>query len=138
MELKNVIELGKEEAYQGYEDDLQQACANYMRYQHANLLCYHVPNGGKRNGREAAKFKALGVVPGVPDLIIDYPAGGYHGARVELKTKGGRIQDSQIKILNKLANTGYLCAVIYNFNAFKKFITDYTNGLYTKSEAQEI
>ena len=31
---------------------------------------YAIPNGGKRNYLEAAKFKREGVQPGVPDLCI--------------------------------------------------------------------
>ena len=138
MMTKNVIEVGKDEAYKGYEDDLQAACFNWTRYQHHKVLCYHSPNGGKRNGREAAKFKAMGVVPGIPDIIVDHPNGGYHGLRIELKAKGGRLQDSQIKILNKMANAGYLCAVVWSFNSFKKLITDYVNGLYTKDKEEEV
>lgn len=136
--MEDVLILGKDEPYQGYEDDLQRACANYMSYQHSRVLSYHVPNGGKRNGREAVKFKQMGVIPGIPDLIIDHPVGGYPGLRVELKAKKGRLQDSQIKALNRLCNSGYLCAVVYNFNDFKKLITDYTNGLYTKAKAKEV
>ena len=40
----------------------------------------HVPNGGRRDIREAAKFKRMGVKAGVPDLVLLYPSGGYHGS----------------------------------------------------------
>lgn len=34
---------------------------------------YHVPNGGKRSKSEAARFRAMGVKAGVPDIFL--PAG---------------------------------------------------------------
>lgn len=34
------------------------------------VMFFHVPNGGKRNVREAAKLKRMGVLAGVPDLIF--------------------------------------------------------------------
>ena len=33
------------------------------------LVAWHTPNGGKRNAVEAARFKAMGVRPGVSDLV---------------------------------------------------------------------
>jgi len=33
-------------------------------------LIFHIPNGGKRNAREAARFKRMGVKAGVPDLFL--------------------------------------------------------------------
>ena len=33
-------------------------------------LLFHVPNGGTRNKREGAKFKMMGVYPGVADYIF--------------------------------------------------------------------
>lgn len=37
-------------------------------------LAFHVPNGGLRSKREAARFKWMGVLAGVPDIVI--PLGG--------------------------------------------------------------
>jgi hypothetical protein len=33
-------------------------------------LLFHIPNGGARNGREGAKFKTMGVYPGVADYCF--------------------------------------------------------------------
>lgn len=35
-----------------------------------HYLFWHTPNGGLRNKFEAARFKAMGVVSGVPDIIL--------------------------------------------------------------------
>lgn len=38
-----------------------------------DCIYYHVPNGGWRDRREAAKLKAMGVLPGVADLVFIWP-----------------------------------------------------------------
>lgn len=44
-----------------------------------------IPNGGKRNAKEAARFKLQGVKAGVSDLFLALPCGGYNGLWIELK-----------------------------------------------------
>lgn len=57
--------------------------------EHNKVIClellHHVPNGGKRDKRTAAKLKATGVKAGVPDIYLDVARGGFHGLRIELK-----------------------------------------------------
>jgi len=48
---------------------------------------FHIPNGGNRNPREAARLKRMGVRPGVSDYCLPIPRGIYHGLFVELKPK---------------------------------------------------
>lgn len=53
------------------EDQIQFACCQWLR---ANKITFfHVPNGGYRNKQEASRLVALGVVAGVPDLVILFP-----------------------------------------------------------------
>lgn len=35
-----------------------------------HVVYFHVPNGGSRNAAEGARFKAIGVKAGVPDLMF--------------------------------------------------------------------
>ena len=53
------------------EENLHKACVAYLR---ASLskpwFCAHVPNGGYRTTVEAGKFKQMGVLPGMPDLLL--------------------------------------------------------------------
>lgn len=104
---------------QHLEDAAQMALmrwAGFMsnRYPELDLL-FHVPNGGKRNAREAARFKALGVKAGVPDLFLPVVRGDFHGMFVELKAKGGRLSDNQKSWLTKLGKQGYYAVVCYGF-----------------------
>lgn len=56
-----------------------------------------VPNGGKRNPREAALLKAEGVQPGVPDWLCFVNSGMCSGLAIEFKspTGKGRLSDAQ-------------------------------------------
>src|SRR5262245_42951099 len=49
-----------------------------------DMVYFHCPSGGKRAPREAALFKALGVIPGVSDLIFLWPE--RNALFLELKT----------------------------------------------------
>lgn len=51
------------------------------------LLWAHVPNGGHRNYVAAAKLKAQGVKPGVPDILIFKATGVVCGVAIELKRR---------------------------------------------------
>ena len=72
---------------------------------------FHVPNGGLRSKATAAKLKAEGVRPGVPDLCVPLARCGYHGLWVEMKDAGGkgRISPEQAEWIGRLREEGY-CA----------------------------
>jgi len=78
-----------------YEDNLTIASFKLIRNKYGvhtkRLISFHVPNGGNRNAREGAKFKRMGVVPGIPDIYVDKSCGGLHGLRIELKS--ARLKD---------------------------------------------
>ena len=74
----------------------------------SDILVFAVPNGGKRGKAEAVRMKAEGVLPGVPDLVIPEPRGGFCGLYVEVKrTQGGRLSEAQEKVIAKLRARGY-------------------------------
>jgi cellobiose-specific phosphotransferase system component IIB len=76
------------------ETQIQIAVIDHLRYGAANGWKYwHTPNGGLRDKREAAKLRAMGVLPGVPDLVLISPQGKFHG--LELKRKGGTLSEEQ-------------------------------------------
>jgi hypothetical protein len=80
------------------EDLLQKSCIKWFRLQYAALskMLLAVPNGGKRNVREAAKLKSMGVTAGVSDLILLVQRHGYGSLCIELKNgKKGRQSQAQ-------------------------------------------
>ena len=98
-----------------------------------NLL--HVPNGGTRNKREAARLKREGVRAGYPDLILDYPSCGKHGLRIELKrTKGYSIQPEQKEWIIRLNKAGYAAVFCYGWMNAWEVIKAYLDG---KTDAVE-
>ena len=54
-------------------------------------LLHHIPNGGRRNAKEAAKLKRMGVLAGVSDLHLPVARGGYHSMYIEMKYEEGRL-----------------------------------------------
>lgn len=70
----------------------QQAWNNYPQIRG---LLFSVPNGGSRNQIEAMKFKATGLTPGIPDMILLWE-GKVYG--FEFKTAQGRLSDAQERI----------------------------------------
>lgn len=129
---------GKEKPDKVNEDSLQRFISKYIKVAFPKVLFYHVPNGGSRvkvmnkNGEysspEAAKLKGMGVLAGVSDIIIEDSRHGFGGMRMELKVKGGRLQDSQIDYLRKAAATGKFICVCYNRDAASDIIRWYLTG----------
>lgn len=111
------------------EDDEQKAVVLWARmsvgrYPELAFL-FHIPNGGKRDVREAAKFKGMGVLAGVPDLCLPVPRGGAHGLFIEMKSATGTTTDKQERIIAFLRGQGYTVAVCKGFNAARAAITEY-------------
>jgi hypothetical protein len=67
------------------------------------LCLFHVPNGMFTNAREGAKFKAQGVIAGVPDLVFIW-AGKTH--YIEVKTEKGNLSKPQVELHKKWAEQG--------------------------------
>lgn len=89
-------------------------------------LMYHVPNGGKRSKAEAGIFRAMGVKPGVPDVMLPVARQGYHGLYIEMKrTEGGRVSAEQRQWLDALAEQGYKTEVAYGWEQARKILEGY-------------
>lgn len=109
------------------EDNLQKSCVRWFSYQYPNYekLLHHSPNGGKRNAIEAAKFKAMGVRAGFPDLMLCVARNGYHGLFIELKTEKGRQTDNQKFYQYMLEEQGYHYVVVRSIEEFQTVINEY-------------
>lgn len=109
------------------EDNLQKNCISWFTYQFPDLakLLHHSPNGGKRNAIEAAKFKAMGVRAGFPDLFLCIARHGFHGLAIELKTAKGRQSEQQKYYQYMLEEQGYRYKVVRSLDEFRNVINDY-------------
>lgn len=109
------------------EDDLQMVCVKWFdaQYPQYGLLLHHSPNGGKRNAREAARFKRMGVRAGFPDLQLLVANQGYNGLFTELKAGKGTQSDSQKVFQAILEAQGYKYVVIRTLDQFQQEIENY-------------
>jgi hypothetical protein len=89
-------------------------------------LLFHIPNGGLRGKREAARLKRMGVKPGVPDLCLPVARGGFHGLYVEMKRNdGGRVSTEQKAWLAALHAAGHCVAVAEGHEQAIAVLRDY-------------
>lgn len=106
--------------------------ARWLR-RHKVRFC-HVPNGGLRDKRQAARLVAEGVQKGAPDYLIfdrptaapegpqpDWPRGVPVGVAIELKRRdGGRVSAEQAEWLEALRARGWVAFVAHGAEAAKE------------------
>lgn len=114
------------------EDDHQSALFTWaaMKPFRGGMLSdflFAIPNGGRRNPREAARMKGQGVKAGVSDIHLPVPMGEFAGLWIELKAPKGKATALQIDWLNRMASCGHAAFVCHGWEAAKKTITDYIN-----------
>jgi hypothetical protein len=90
------------------EDKIQFECCQWLRSN--KITFFHVPNGGLRSKAEASRLTALGVVPGVPDLVILLP--NNKTLFVELKKQDGVVSKLQSLFHEKLITMGFPLLVL--------------------------
>jgi hypothetical protein len=121
----------KLDAYVPLEDDEQAALAKYLNLlanQRKDFRWAHVPNGGDRDVRVAARLKAHGVKRGVPDVLIfsvppKYPDA--KGVAIELKRRhGGVVSEDQEEWLAHLTAQGWCCYVAKGWEEAVKFMKE--------------
>lgn len=93
-------------------------------------LIYAVPNGGKRDKREAARLKAEGVRAGMLDLVLPLarvrPSGGiWCGLYLELKVGRNTTSPEQDEWIEKLTAEGYRCEVRYYCDPAWRLLQEY-------------
>ena len=103
------------------EDRIQQDIYLWFHNEYPKLrgLLFHPANGGSRNSREGAKFKSMGVFPGVADLLFIYDRQLY---AIELKTPKGSQSEVQKYWESRVKKEGVYYTIIRSLEEFKKFI----------------
>ena len=109
------------------EESLQAACVKWfdLQYPKLRLRLHHSPNGGKRNLIEAARFKAMGVRAGFPDLILLVPKGQCPFLGIELKASKGRQSEAQKAYQEEFERMGAKYVVIRSVEEFIQVVNDY-------------
>jgi hypothetical protein len=88
--------------YLGKEDQLQRQVIRWVNMQYPDAFIVHIPNEGRRSNFERYKFKQLGGVSGMPDLMIFNPTKKRNGLAIELKVGYNKPTENQLHCLKKL------------------------------------
>jgi hypothetical protein len=81
-------------------------------------LFWHTPNGGRRDRVEGGRFKALGVLRGIPDILAIRDGKLY---ALELKSHDGGLSPAQLETLKAIEDAGATVAVVHGLlNAIQK------------------
>src|SRR2546427_11905257 len=97
------------------EQDLQKLVLEHLQWRcPKGAFVFHYPAGGWRSPVEAAIFASIGVVAGVPDLLIIYEGRIYV---LELKTKHGRLSGIQIETQARMRAAGAIVATAVELDA---------------------
>lgn len=86
------------------EQQIHEALVQHIQLRRApGMLFTHCPNGGKRHIVEAMKFKRMGVLPGVSDLLFWHEGKSF---ALELKAPGKRPTELQDEFLDGFRDAG--------------------------------
>ena len=116
------------------ESTEQQALVQWFRYQYPQYLLVSIPNGqwiagnGKQRAQIMAKYKAEGLEPGMPDLLLCVKRGGYGALFIEMKDKGKTrcsVSKPQREKLGYLNEAGYRAEWAAGWDQAKRIIEEY-------------
>ena len=101
------------------ESEIQKIVVDYVRNR------YHATVHGTANGTANGTHPPVGMLVGIPDLLVFESRGGYHGLCIELKTETGRLECVQEDVCKTLASLGYYVEVCYGLDAAIECIDRY-------------
>jgi hypothetical protein len=114
------------------EEPIHIQIVNYLRAVLPDALVWHPANGGYRNKSDAARFKRMGVIPGIPDLILWTGEGRTFG--LEIKTDVGRLSKEQKAIHEWMKRSGLQVAVVRSIDDVRAALAAW--GVETREAAQ--
>lgn len=98
------------------EDDIQRALFAHIKVRACpGVFAFHPANGGKRSISEAVRFKAIGVVPGVPDIIL-IRKGKVFGLELKRDKPKGRLSVPQISTQLAMREAGVTTSTAYGLD----------------------
>jgi hypothetical protein len=103
------------------EQQIQKAVLGHLTWRAVpDVWWCHYPAGGQRLPIEAAILQSLGVVAGVPDLLLVYRGQLY---ALEPKAETGRLTDVQSSVHEKMRRAGAIVATAYGVDAALRQLT---------------
>ena len=91
------------------EDRIQAAIVAWARLVAPSAVIFAVPNGGRRDPREAARLRMTGTLAGVPDVVVVHEG---RALFIEVKTASGRLSAVQVDMIARLRSSGADVAVV--------------------------
>jgi len=92
----------------------QCALTSWLLKKYPTTIFYHVPNGGVKTNFSRFREHQIGLLSGVPDLVILTPPTVVH---VEMKrTKGGKLSDKQKEVIGWMRSQGFQVLVCLGFD----------------------
>ena len=88
-------------------------------------LLFHPANGGARSLLTAVKMKQLGVVRGVPDVMLPVASCGFNGLAIEFKSGKGKTSEFQLEYLNLLSRQNWFVVICTDTDAAIRTVKDY-------------
>ena len=90
--------------------------------QQQEIFCHSVPNERRSSPQAMGRLIAMGLRPGVADLVVWWAHGiGY----IEVKAEKGRLSDAQKKFKTRCENSGVSYDVVYSLYDVKKLLDSY-------------
>jgi hypothetical protein len=114
------------------EARIEAAIVELVRTVAPQVLIFHIPNGGLRSKREAARLKWIGVVAGIPDLALVLPGGQIRF--IEVKTAIGKLSAEQTAIHAWLVAVGCPPAICRSIDDARRALTAW--GVPTREAAR--
>ena len=100
--------------------------------QYPDLVCFSIPNGGRRDKIGAAILKSEGLLAGAADLCLAHKKVGktyddpdYGALYIEIKTPTGRQSESQKQFEKKVLANGYDYRIVRSLDQFIKIVNEY-------------
>lgn len=94
---------------------------------------WHCPSGGLRTKREAALFRAMGVLPGIPDILIWGPLGKTYAMEVKrpaakslfARTKAGTLSAAQKEMRDWMHEMHFPVAVVTSIDDARRAVEEW-------------
>lgn len=116
------------------EHQEQADVVEYLQRKYPHVLFWSTPNGARLSSGKDKRLSAIrmnglkaeGLLPGVSDLIIFEPHGGYSAMFLEMKKRyGGEVSENQMWFLREIEQRGGYGVVAYGADEAMAFIDDY-------------
>ena len=116
------------------ESQVQRAIVDYLRRVLPYAITHHSPNEGVRGGRagylDGAMAKAAGQVSGYPDIEVLLHAKNGGPVFFEVKSRTGRLSNSQAVMHDRLDALGYRVAVVRSIDDVRAALASW--GVWTR------